>query len=145
LNCKSFEVQQSVDGNDFATVAIIRAKGSTTGSSDYTFTHVNPLDGMNYYRLKEMDIDGNYHYSEIVTAKINSKNTILLYPNPVTEKLIIESSLNTTILVTNHVGQLLRMIHITKGRNEISVLKFPPGVYFLTADNHEVGKFNVIR
>ena len=145
LNSKYFEVQQSVDGNDFATIGVVRAKGSTTVPSDYSFLHANPLGGMNYYRLKEMDIDDNYHYSEIVTARINSKNTVFLYPNPVTEKLIIESSMNATIILANQAGQRLRVIRLRKGRNEISVSKLPPGIYFLTADNHEIGKFNVIR
>jgi hypothetical protein len=144
-NSKSFEVQQSMDGNDFATIAVVPGKGTTSLPSDYSFVHANPLGGINYYRLKQVNIDNSFQYSEVVTARINSKNLISLYPNPVSERLTLESSVSATVVLANEAGQRVRLIRVMKGRNEISVSKLPPGIYFLSVDNLEIGKFNVIR
>jgi len=145
LNSKHFELQYSADGNNFTTIAILAGKGTTSIPSDYSFIHTNPFAGMNYYRLKQVDLDDRYQYSEIVTAKINDGSLISLFPNPVKEKLVIESSLNTDAFLVDETGQSLQQIRLMTGRNEISVSKLNSGVYFIRLADNEIRKFNVMR
>ncbi|HEV8285643.1 MAG TPA: T9SS type A sorting domain-containing protein [Chitinophagaceae bacterium] len=144
-NNKYFEVQHSIDGNNFTAIGTIPGKGTTTIPSDYSFSHTNPVAGVNYYRLKQIDIDDRYEYSDVITAKINYRNLTSLYPNPIKEKLIISSSVNTEANLLNEAGQKLQSIKLVQGRNELGISKLQGGVYFIKFSDGSIQKFNVIK
>lgn len=143
LNNKNFEVQRSRDGNDFATIGIIAGKGTSSVPSDYSFTDVNPYDGINYYRLKQVDWDDKYEYSKIVSVKIDLGNAVSLFSSLVKEKLIIFSSINTWATLLNEQGQILHRLTLINGRNEISIGDLAGGVYFIRSENDQLLKFFV--
>ena len=143
-NNKLFELQHSMDGNDFGTIAIIPSKGGTAGSFDYSYVHTRALKGINYYRLKQVDIDGGFKYSGIIAAKTNYGNVLSLYPNPVTTKLAVHSSINGNAVLLNESGQLVRTLKLLIGTNEIPVSNLKNGTYFIRLNN-EIQKFNVVN
>ncbi len=130
-NNKYFELQHSIDGNSFTTIANIPSKGAAGISSDYSFIHLKAMKGINYYRLKQVDVDGGFKYSDIVTVKMNYGNLINLVPNPAKEKLVVQSSVNASAFLVNESGQLLQAIRLVIGTNEIPVSKLKDGVYFI--------------
>lgn len=143
-NNKYFELQHSIDGSSFTTIANIPSKGAAGISSDYSFIHVRAMKGINYYRLKQVDVDGGFKYSDIVTAKTDYGNLISLFPNPAKEKLVVQSTVNASAFLVNESGQLLQAIRLVIGTNEIPVSKLKDGVYFIRL-NSEIQKFNVIK
>ena len=88
LNSDKFIVERSNDGNLFLPVGDIKAKGSSTQQISYSLRDKNPQGGMNYYRLKQVDLDGSFEYSNIVPVKFSlSATSVKTYPNPASEWL----------------------------------------------------------
>ncbi len=87
VNNKLFEVQRSIDGINFETIGSINAGTSPSGVQQYLFNDMKPFAGINYYRLKQVDVDGRSAFSSI--AKVMMPNDKMLYsinPNPATTK-----------------------------------------------------------
>ncbi|HFA49288.1 MAG TPA: hypothetical protein ENJ95_09750 [Bacteroidetes bacterium] len=57
---------------------------------EYNFIHQNPNSGINYYRLKQIDFDGGFEYSKIISVEIKKDNDINIYPNPMNGEINIE-------------------------------------------------------
>ncbi len=74
INSDYFIVERSIDGRNFSQVAIVNAQGNSNSAVDYQLTDNFPSTGINYYRLKIVDNDGRYEYSNIISVTI--KNTI---------------------------------------------------------------------
>ncbi|MEO7311198.1 MAG: polysaccharide lyase family protein [Chitinophagaceae bacterium] len=91
-NNSHFEIEQSTDGRSFTTIGRVTAAPNATNGSSYLFTHSTPADGINYYRLKQVDNDGKFVYS--VTKQVNFilKKLITIYPNPVMNTLFVATS-----------------------------------------------------
>lgn len=90
-----FEVERSVDGRSFDYLEKVKGAGTTTLARHYQTSDKNPINGINYYRLKQVDFDGTTTYSEIVSVEIKSEK-IELFPNPVAGTLYLRMSDFTT-------------------------------------------------
>jgi hypothetical protein len=85
INTDRFEVENSLDGINFSVITTIATTGNNSSlTNNYSYLHQNPVAGVNFYRLKMIDIDGKYKYSKVVIIRNVSENgmTLLTYPNP---------------------------------------------------------------
>lgn len=91
INNAFFEVEHSKDGKAFKAIAYLEGAGTSTRAQNYQFQHKTPVQGVNYYRLKQTDFDEAFTYSDIVTVKQESSSspTVKVYPNPVSERFTI--------------------------------------------------------
>lgn len=92
-NFNGFEIQRRSDDSEFSKTAFIAG-----GKSNYNFTDLSPLNGNNYYRLKMIDNDGTFKYSEVVAVKYtlsSNQVTLSVYPNPVTDILNLSFNAET--------------------------------------------------
>jgi hypothetical protein len=97
-NNSHFNLQRSLDGNSFTTLGQVSTK-AVNGNSDvalnYDFTDESPEIGHNYYRLEQVDQDGNLSYSKIVDVVWGADGSIVsIYPNPATDKLNVDVSIS---------------------------------------------------
>ncbi len=94
LNSSHFLVERSADGIHFESIGKVAAAGSSVALRSYIFTDTNPVEGINYYRLKSVDVDGRYTYTAIVKVTIGTalKITMQMYPNPVTNSIKVSLS-----------------------------------------------------
>jgi len=83
INSHYFEVERSADGQHFETIGTMPAKVNSNTISRYAMTDVQPYRGQNYYRLKMIDLDGSYEFSDVAAVFIDNFGEIMLYPNPV--------------------------------------------------------------
>ena len=105
VNIRSYEVEHSADGITFIKAGE-RAVADQGNSTAYTFTHNQPLQGINYYRIKAVDNGGRSQYSNIEKAVLNTGKTgVYLHQNPV---------LNSTLLI--------KMLSVSKGNYHLTVL-----------------------
>lgn len=146
-NNKGFELQRSLNGNDFSTLSFISSKASDGSSSSvlsYQFVDANPLLNNCYYRLKQIDKDGRSVISNVILLKGSQANTVTLstiYPNPTKSSVnvILSAPVNTNadIIVTDFAGKTVihRTVQLTAGDNSFSldVNKLPSGSYFIKA------------
>ncbi len=92
-NSSYFEIQRSASGNDYSAIGTVAAAGNSTLVKNYSFTDPSPFAGNDYYRLKIVDLDGKYTYSNIVAvvATVN-ENVLLILGNPFTNEVKIKIS-----------------------------------------------------
>jgi Secretion system C-terminal sorting domain len=97
-NTSKFEIEHSADGRSFIKVGETAAAGNTSATTNYSFTHTQPVSGFNYYRLKQIDNDSKFKYSDVVTVlkKDNLAQTIVA-PNPVKDILNVVETKETFI------------------------------------------------
>ncbi len=84
VNNDRFEIQKSPNGNDFIVIGEIQGKGNTLTQQEYSFVDHNPKRGINYYRLKQIDFDGQFEYSHIISLNNRYEKEQIgeFYPNP---------------------------------------------------------------
>ncbi len=119
-NNSHFNLQRSLDGNAFTTLGRVNTKamnGTSTTELNYNFTDRAPQVGHNYYRLEQVDRDGNLSYSEIIDVVWGANGSIVsIYPNPATDKLNVDVS-------TDKVSQLEVRLLDMSGRVVKSVMR----------------------
>ncbi len=146
FNNKHFEIERSTELRGFTRIGQVNATGHTNASASYQFTDPAPLKGNNFYRLKQVDLDGRYSYSKIIRITMNDDNSIFLYPNPAREKLqmLLPTSNDFTSLgLYDANGNLLFIKTINKGsvHEEINIQNLAKGWYIIELK----GKENIRR
>lgn len=83
-NSDHFEIERSTDGIHFTNIGMAAAAHNSNVKEDYSFTDASPAVGANYYRLKMVDLDGQFLYSkiEIVSFQAGGLSAVAAYPNP---------------------------------------------------------------
>lgn len=84
-----YTVERSDDGVNFNEIGRVDGAGNYTGTLNYRFNDVKPLQGVSYYRLKQTDFDGAYTYSHTVAVSMDVKTGLSMYPNPTSNQLNI--------------------------------------------------------
>lgn len=140
-NFSHFELQRSADGVHFSGLAQVNAGRNSTGS-EYGYTDVNPLEGVNIYRLKMVDNDGKSSLSEIVTltAKGGKGMSVQIYPNPVKQELNIsiagKADGQGRIQVLDVTGKVVATVMMNGNTTRVDMQHLPAGIYLIKyADN----------
>lgn len=124
INSAWFDIEHSVDGQEFMSIGRLSAAGQSHELMRYSFKHGEPQKGLNYYRLKQVDIDGSYEYSKALSIDMeNSDNTpnTVVFPNP-SENLFIVSSKSETIRSIVVYDVLGRVVYRTEVENSVGVI-----------------------
>lgn len=153
VNSDYFAVERSVNGFNWQTIGTVKAHGNSTIRQDYKYLDENPYMGINYYRLRQVDADGHFAYSEIRTVDFTNKWLVHIYPNPATDYLILEINSEKedkgSISIQTSLGStvFIKEQTLNKGRNLIRLNQIQPlaqGSYiitFATKDNIYRSKF----
>jgi len=126
-NSSRFDIERSSDGINFTVIGNTAAKGVSDKQTNYAFNDIKVNPGTNYYRLKLVDKDGLFQYSNIVALNVNLKGTNVtgIYPNPFTDRvnIAVSSDVNAqaSISLFDNTGKLLarQMSTINKGANNV--------------------------
>jgi len=141
INSAYFDVERSTDALNYAYIGRVNAAGNSQVPVNYYFTDNNPESGLNYYRLKQVDIDGHFIYtpSRLVRFDGLDAGTVKYFPNPTRGILNIELSGATKkeskiINISNAAGIVMNQLKL--GANTSSVLQidlsnYPKGIYFV--------------
>ncbi len=133
INNEGFEVQKSQDGIDWQAIAFVEGAGNTIQSQTYTFLDREIWSGTSLYRLKQIDFDGQFEYSNVVSVNSEtgtSQFSVQLYPNPTTHFITIETSLGyqpVFLSIYNSNGQLIANQQVIDQSVDVSLL--PQGTY----------------
>jgi hypothetical protein len=145
LNMQGYNVERSANGKDYSGIDNINAKGKGVLPNTYSIIDALPSDGTNYYRLKMINLDGSFAYSNVI--KINTDEVITelkLYPNPVHDILNIDfattNSGNITLKISDASGNVILQKFIHSNVNTLStsfnIQNFASGVYYVTVEQN---------
>lgn len=136
-----YEIERSVDGSVFQKIGLEAGKGGPLQPATYQYTDERPFTGMNYYRLKMVDQDGAYKYSDIEAARIGSKNGMGLnvWPTPTPSGfnavLNLDHAAHTTWQLSNALGVSVAHFSIQLDKGDYShyydLSDYPNGLYHL--------------
>ncbi len=130
-NNAGFEIQRSKDGRDWDVIGFAEGKGTTSSIAEYQFIDTNPLNGINYYRLKQLDFDGGFEYSIVISVILLRDDNIQVYPNPANNYVMIYSPVKSKLEISNQLGILVKQMNISSGLNKIELSDLGSGIYFL--------------
>lgn len=141
INASHFTIEKSTDGISFSPVTQVPAAGNSSEELSYRYVDSSPGTGTTYYRLRMVDLDGQFKLSRIVIVNATASGIAFnrLYPNPVSVELIIEwnargnSQAQVTVIDLN--GRIMgtQLLSSVPGFNQgkIPVAELAPGQYIL--------------
>jgi hypothetical protein len=135
-NNSHFEVERSTDGKDFKVLGIVNGNGTRVETHDYYFVDDFTQRGTNYYRLKQVDYDGQFEYSKIISIDVETESNNTLISNVVTDEIRFNVSVEARLYDIN--GNLLKRATGQK----IDVYDLPAGIYILRINNES---FKVLK
>jgi len=126
VNTASMEIEHNNGASlQWKSIGKVEAAGFSSGKTEYSFTHETPLKGDNFYRIKQIDNDGTYSYSEVVSAHFGNTNTgLILTPNLVHSSLKISFEApveNGRVLIYNLDGKLVQSYLLAEGIDVLRV------------------------
>lgn len=137
INSDYFVVEKSTDGVSFLPIGNVVAK--QTVNATYEFKDHNLFTSGNstatFYRLKMVDKDGRFEYSNVLKLENAASKKLSIYPNPVTNKLTIATNKKDDAVITNSLGQTIKIINLFKGITNVNVSTWANGVYYITTKN----------
>jgi len=137
INTSKFVVEHSTDGISFAGIGEVKAAGYSALQTNYSLLHKTPAyNRLNYYRIKEIDLDGRIIYSVICSVKITGEKVQLVQtaPNPVnnTLRLTVNTDEPITVQVTDNNGKQMASMKLKQGNHTLNTGNWPAGIYYLS-------------
>ncbi len=159
-NNSGFDIERSPDNNNFSKIGFVSGFGTTTESNSYTFMDNPQKEGTYYYRLKQVDLNGRFKYSNSTEVKVTSPMMYSLdqnYPNPFNPTTKIDYSIPNqdfvNITVFNELGQKVATLVnevVSSGHHTVdfNASRFSSGIYFYriqTGNFVNVKKMNLLK
>jgi trimeric autotransporter adhesin len=142
INSSHFVIERSTDGRTWNAIATVAAAGYSSTRTNYNTYDNMPMKGMNYYRLKQVDKDAKYEYSDIQKALFNSTYTAEVIPNPATNFINLfiakTGSQQATVQLLNANGKIVYSTLSAQSYLQIKTAGMSKGLYFVKvvdADN----------
>jgi hypothetical protein len=147
-NNNYFEVLRSTDGTDFEYIGKVKGNGTTNVAHSYSLIDRDPALGKNYYRLKQVDFDGQTTSTEVILVNVlNVEPSVSVYPNPVSSSQLLNvkfsglqesSSVELQMYNMQGVKMLSNMVNTdAQGTLEttVAVTNLSAGLYILSVQN----------
>lgn len=139
LNNSGFEVQRSTDGKEWEVIGWVDGHSNSAVEREYTMVDKAPFMGTNYYRLKQVDFDGTFEYSDVRSATFSFTSEVAtIYPNPAMDYMNISfpadlrGELHMEVLDANRTIVFEEVIDVTRGMvKTFDTNDLPSGMYTL--------------
>lgn len=135
-NNQGFEIEKSTDGRRFEKIGFVEGKGTTTTTQTYAFEDNTPNKSISYYRLRQLDFDGQSEYSKIISINGTGKTEVRIFPNPSNgffNILGLEDTDTKAFTLINSFGQTVDIQVQNDG--QVDMLAYPTGVYYLRVES----------
>ncbi|MFN9502172.1 MAG: T9SS type A sorting domain-containing protein [Chryseotalea sp.] len=143
-----FELQRSVDGETFEVIGIVKGVGTTTDLTRYNYRDNKPVAGNNYYRLRQVDFNGQFEYSEVTKVMVDENAFVFNinpYPNPVnrntklTTDYLKSNDEDAVVLLRDLTGKVMEQAFVngTTGTVEFNIDNKNPGMYLVEMQQGE--------
>lgn len=141
-NSSRYIIEKSADSHSFLAIDSIKAAGNSNSTRIYSYTDNQLANSIVYYRLKTVDIDGRFTYSNIVSIAAVTKTNFIVQPNPAAAGSQVtiqhEAALGTeTLSIYNQAGIALVQQAVARGNHQtkIDLQHFTKGIYYIVWQN----------
>ncbi|MEP7165692.1 MAG: T9SS type A sorting domain-containing protein [Ferruginibacter sp.] len=135
MNSKEFIVERSVDGTTWSAIATITAAGNSNTKMNYGATDYAPVKGINFYRIRQVSLDGMFDYSVTKSVLFNTAYELLVTPNPATDLVNIyidkKDNRSVNIQLLDATGKVVRNIISDNPHVQINTSGLGRGVYYV--------------
>lgn len=148
-NTAFFEIESAPDARHFVSIGKIEAQGYSQEEETYHFIDLRHTTALSYYRIRQVDKDGKYSFSEVIALSGHSETKV--YPNPFREKLTVEYASTDAavglIRIFNSLGQPILQQRLSSSHNQVSTQFLAPGFYtaFLVLPGREPEVFKLVK
>ncbi|MCG2616971.1 T9SS type A sorting domain-containing protein [Terrimonas sp. NA20] len=132
-----FEIERSSDGQAFVKIGIVPASPGGANGAAYGFTDQQPLAGTSFYRLKQVDINGQFAYSKTIMLHAALNTTLTVYPNPTNDWITVKGLAGDAppvYQILNVMGLQVKS-GIIPTNNSLDVRSLPKGQYLLKVND----------
>jgi len=130
-NNEKFVIQRTDDRGDFINLGEIKGAINSLREKHYQFVDSDNKNGTYYYRLKQIDLDGHFTYSDLKTVNINRKSNLLVFPNPAQEYVSISASTGNSYRLINAYGKVITTLHNIDAPYKLDISQLDIGMYYL--------------
>lgn len=137
-NSKEFQVERSEDQSNWTVVATVAANGNKNTASNYSAVDNNPVSGVNYYRLKMVDLDNSFSTSAIKSVVFGGSFAVSVSPNPASTYINVTLSgtnKNARIILSDINGKMVYDQTTNAPKLQINSSSFAKGMYILKVIN----------
>ncbi len=127
-----FSVEMSRDAARFSESAQIKGNGTTESLETYSYEYTNLAAGTYYFRLRQVDYDGQFAYSDVVSMTIEGGRDFDLIANTVHDYAQVEVKTPRPVRVLNTTGVVVAEYNLVEGMNTLDVSALTNGMYILT-------------
>lgn len=152
INNDFFTVEKSVNGTEWMSIGEVKGVGNSEVLTNYSLVDASPVAGVQFYRLKQTDVNGDFSYSSIVPVKFGSAATagVMVYPMPASNVLNIDlnndAESNVEITILNTMGQVVLNTTVTGSAHQLDISKLVSGVYFIEVSSEgNVSKSKLVK
>jgi len=132
-----FSIEHSTDARNYTEFGQVNGAGTTQIEQNYSYVHKTPANGLNYYRLKQIDFDGAFEYSPVQVVEVKRENPISIFPSQAFEKITIDlaeaTKEETVIGVYDVMGRMVlsQVLGAEATRSELNIANLSKGHYFI--------------
>ncbi len=147
VNNDYFEIQRSKDGRAFEFVGTVNGAGNSSSEISYASVDYAPYKGVSFYRLKQLDFDGSYEYSDVVKVYLEEQTSQLrIYPNPVRDVLRIESTIDDAKVVVYDAQMKVVNSKRFVSETDIDMSSYQAGIYLISLESSNFSKmYKVVK
>jgi len=146
LNNDYFTIERSNDLIYFTDVGTVDGSGTSNSLVDYELLDADSLGyGVYYYRIKQVDYNGDYEYSYIVYVEINNDTETLVYPTESRGLFTVNSGIQgLSMVICNEKSEVVLSDTLKLGENKVDMSSQATGIYFVKLFN-DSGENRVIK
>lgn len=130
INNERFEIERSTGDIEWQTLGYVGGNGSSLDIHKYSFLDNKPLPGTNYYRLKQVDFDGKFEYSKVISVILNF-DEVKIFPNPATDIIEINGNVSDTIHLRLFDSQGKLVLSQSHFSNKVDISNLEKGIYII--------------
>ncbi len=140
IDVQGYQVERSTNGVEFSSIGFVNAHGKAA----YAFRDNQAVNGTVFYRVKNVDIDGQFKYSNVVRVSGKRTVNIKMFPMPATTNVTIQhdrTGNNANLTVTTMDGRTVKKMNLSAGsyQTSLQLSAMAPGMYLVRLDDGNGG------
>ena len=134
-NNKGFQIERSLNGRDWQSIGFVQGAGNSQTEKQYAQMDYTPAKGLNYYRIKQIDLDNQFKYSSVLTLNFAEAGSFAVYPNPARNQATISlpslENNQATLQILSLDGRVVKVLSLTQSNLNVNLSDLNKGVYLI--------------